>query len=113
MKIRLCLLQNTFHFHKIKPYVEKDSINFLSHYEEQLGEVAEGRWDVEGALEFRTAPCASKSQCLVSWKGYGSDDDEWINFENISLEIIQDSCTRGNYSITFQQQRLSKKYKKR
>jgi len=45
---------------------------------------------VEGVLEFRTTPRTGKSQYLVQWKGYGSDDDDWINFKNISLEIVQD-----------------------
>jgi len=49
----------------------------------------------------------------VRWKGYGSDDAEWINFENISLKIVQNLCTSGNYSNTFKQRRSSKKHKKR
>jgi len=49
----------------------------------------------------------------VRWKGYGSDDDEWINFEDISLEIVQDFWTGGNYSNTFKKRRSSKKHKKR
>jgi len=36
----------------------------------------------------------------VAWKGYGSDDDEWIKFEDISLEIIQDFWSGRNYSNT-------------
>jgi len=72
----------------------------------------EGRWEVERVLEFRTASCTGKSQYLVRWKGYGSDDDEWINFEDISLEIVQDFWTGGNYANTFKQRRSSKKHKK-
>jgi len=46
-------------------------------------------------------------------KGYGSGYDEWIHFENISLEIVQDFWTSGNYSNIFKQPRPSKKHKKR
>jgi len=73
----------------------------------------EGRWEVKRLLQFRTAPRTGKSQYLVCWKGYGSDDDEWINFEDISLEIVQDFWTSGNYSNSFKQRRSSKKHKKR
>jgi len=110
---RLSLIHNTFHISKIKPYVENDSTNFPGHHDEQPGEVTEGRWEVERVLEFRTAPRTGKSQYLVRWKGYGSDDDEWINFEDISLEIVQDLWTSGNYSNTFKQRTSSKKHKKR
>jgi len=85
---RLSLIHNTFHISKIKPCVENDSSNFPGRHEEPPGEVTEGRWEVERVLEFRTAPRTGKSQYLVRWKGYGSDDDEWINFEDISLEIV-------------------------
>jgi len=110
---RLSLIHNIFHISKIKPYVENDSTNFPYRHEEQPGEVKEGRWEVERVLQFRTAPRTGKSQYLVCWKGYGSDDDEWINFEDISLEIVQDFWTSGNYSNTFKQRRSSKKHKKR
>ena len=43
MESRLSFINHTFHINKIKPYIEKDSINFLSPQEEQLGEVTEGR----------------------------------------------------------------------
>jgi len=109
---RLSFIHNTFHISKIKPYVENDSTNFPGRHGEQPGEVTEGRWEVERVLEFRTAPRTGKSQYLVRWKGYGSDDDEWINFEDISLEIVQDFWTSGNYSNTFKQRRSSKKNKK-
>jgi len=69
--------------------------------------------EVARVLEFRKAPRTGKSQYLVSWTGYGSDDDEWINFEDISLEIVQDFWTSGNYSNTFKQRRSSKENKKR
>jgi len=101
MDSRLSLIHNTFHISKIKPSLGNDSMNFPSRYDKQPGEVAEGRWEVERVIEFRTAPGTSKSQYLVRWKGYGSDDNEWINFENINLEIVQDFWTRGNYSNTF------------
>jgi len=109
---RLSLIHNTFHICKIKPYIENDSTNFSSRHEEQPGEVTEGRWEVERVLEFRTPPRTGKSQYLVRWKGYGSDDDEWINFEGISLKIVQDFWTSRNYSNTFKQRRFSKKHKK-
>jgi len=113
MDSRLFLIHNTFHISKIKPYVENDSSNFPDRHEEQPGEVTEGRWEVKRVLDIRTAPHTGKSQYLLRWKGYGSDDDEWINFEDISLEIIQDYWTSANYSNTFKQRRSSKKHKKR
>jgi len=103
MDSRLSLIHNTFHISKIKPYVENDSTNFPGHHDEQPGEVTEGRWEIKRVLEFRTAPRTGKSQYLVRWKGYRSDDDEWINFKDISLEIVQDFWTSGNYSNTFKQ----------
>jgi len=36
-----------------------------------------------------------------------------MNFEDISLGIVQDFWTSGNYSNTFKQRRSSKKHKKR
>jgi len=113
MDRRLSLIHNTFHISKIKPYVENDSTNFPCRHQEQPGEVTEGRWEVERVLVFRTAPHPRKSQYLVRWKGYGSDDNEWINFEAISLEIFQDFWRSRNYSNTFKQRRSSKKHKKR
>jgi len=110
---RLSFIHNTFHISKIKPYVENDSTNFPGHHEEQPGEVSEGRWEVERVLEFRTAPRTGKSQYLVHWKGCGSDENKWINFADISLIILQDFWTSGNYSNTFKQRRFSKKHKKR
>jgi len=109
----LSLIHNTFHISKIKPYIENDLTNFPGRHGEQPGEVTKGRWEVEWVLEFRTAPHTAKSQYLVRWKGYGSDDDEWINFADISLEIVQDFWTSGNYSNTFKQWRSSKTHKKR
>ena len=100
---RLSLIHNTFHISKITTYVENDSTNFPDRHGEQPGEVMEGRLEVERGLEFRTAPPTGKSQYLVRWKGYGSDDDEWINFEVINLEIVQHFWTSGNYSNTFKQ----------
>ena len=109
---RLSRIHNTFHISKIKPYVEKDSTNFLGRHDEQPGEITEGRYEVERVLEFRTTPRAGKSQYLVHWKGYVRDDDEWINFEDIRLEIVQHFWTSGNYSNTFKQRRSSKKHQK-
>jgi len=60
----------------MKPYVENNSMDLPGRDEEPRGEVTEGRWEVERVLEFRTAPHTSKSQYLVRWKGYRSDDDE-------------------------------------
>jgi len=94
MDSRLSLIHNTFHISKIKPYIENNSTNFPGRHEEQPGEVREGRWEVERVLELRTAPRTGQSQYLVRWKGYGSDDDEWINFQDISLEIVQDFWSR-------------------
>jgi len=110
---RLSLIHNTFHISKIKPYIENDSTNFPGRHDEQPDEVTEGRWEVERVLESRTAPRTAKCQYLLRWKEYGSDDDEWINFDDISLEIVQDFWTSGNYSNTFKQRRSSKKHKKR
>jgi len=110
---RLSLIHNSFHIRKIKRYVKNDSTNYLGCYEEQPSEVTEGRWELERVLEFRTAPHTGKSQYLVHWKGYGSDDDKWINFEDIILEIVQDFWTSGNYSNTFKRRKSSKKPKKR
>jgi len=93
---RLSLNHNTFHISKTKPYVENDSTNFSGRHEEQPSEVTEGRWEVNRVLEFRTAPRTGKSQYLLCWKGYGSDDDKCINFEDISLEILHDFWTSGN-----------------
>jgi len=112
MDSRLSLIHNPFYISKFKPYVENDLTNFPGRYYEQADEVTEGRWEVERILEFRTPPRTRKSQYLLRWKGYGSDDDEWINFGDISLEIVQDFWTSGNYSNTFMQRRSSKKYKK-
>jgi len=113
MDSRLSLIHNTFHISMIKPYIENDSTNFPGRHEEQPGEVGEGRWEVERVLEFSTAPRKSKSQYLVRWKSYRSDDDEWINFEDIGLQIVQDYWTSGNYTNTYKQRRSSKKHKKR
>jgi len=110
---RHSLIYNTFHISKIKPYIENDSTNFPGRHEEQAVKVKDGRWEVERVFEFRTTPRTGQSQYLVRSKGYGSDDDEWINFEDISLEIVQDFWTSGNYSNTFKQRRSSKKHKKR
>jgi len=86
--------------------------NFPGRQDEQPGEVTEGRWEVERVREFCAAPHTGKSQHLVQWKGYESDDDEWINFEDNSLEIVQDFWTTANYSNTFKHRRSSKKNKK-
>jgi len=110
---RLSLIHNSFRISKIKPYVQNISTNIPGHHDEQTGEVTEGRWEVERILEFRTAPRTGKSQYLLHWKGYESDDDQWINFEDISLEIVQDFWTSGDYSNTFKQRRSCKKHKKR
>jgi len=110
---RLSLIHNTFHISKIKLYVENDSTNYPGCHQEQPGEVTEGRWEVERVLAFRTAPRTGKSQYLVRWKRRGSDDDKWINIEDISLEIVQHFWTSGNYSNTFKQLRSCKKHKKR
>jgi len=110
---RLSLIHNSFHISNIKPYVEIDATNFPVRHEEQLGEVSEGIWEVERVLEFPTAPRTGKSQYLVCGKAYSSDDDDWINFQDISLKILQDFWTRGNYSNTFKQRRSLKKNKKR
>jgi len=80
MDSRLSRIHNTFHISKIKPYVENDSTNFPGRHGEQPGEVTNGRWEVEHVLEFRTAARTGKGQYLVCWKGYGSDNDECINF---------------------------------
>ena len=58
---RLSLIHNTLHIRKIKPYVENESRNFSGLHKEKLGEVTEGRWEVERVLEFRTAPHTSTS----------------------------------------------------
>jgi len=100
---RLSLIHTTFHISKIKPYVENYSTNFPGHHEELPGEVTEGRWEVERVLEFRTPPHTGKSQYLVRSKSYGSDNNEWINFQDIILQIVQDFWTSGNYSKTFKQ----------
>ena len=78
-------------------------MNFPGRHDEQPGEVTGGRWKFERVLEFRTSACTGKSQYLGRLKGHGSDDDEWINFEDISLESVQDFCTSGNYCNTFNQ----------
>jgi len=109
---RLSLIYNTSHISKIKPYVENDSTNLPGRHEEQPGEVIEGRWEIEQVLEIRTAPRTGKGQYLVCWKGYRSDDDEWINFKDISVEIVQDYWTSGNYSNICKQRRTFKKHKK-
>jgi len=62
--IGLSLIHNTFHVSKIKPYIENDSTNFPGRHEEQPGNLTEGRWEVERALEFRTAPRTSKCEYL-------------------------------------------------
>jgi len=90
MDSRLSLIHNTFHITKIKPYVENDSTNFPGRHKEQPGEVTECRWKVERVLEFHTPPRTGKNQYLERCKGYGSDDDKWINLEDICLEIVQD-----------------------
>jgi len=73
----------------------------------------EGRWEVKRVLEFRTASRTGKSQYLVRWKGYGSDNDKLINLEDFSLKIVLDFWISENYSSTFKQRRSSKKHKKR
>ena len=55
--------------------MENDSTKFPGCHEEQPGEVTEGRWEVEGVLEFRTPARTGKSQYLVRWKGYVSRGD--------------------------------------
>jgi len=113
MDSRLSLIPNTFHFSRIKAYVANDSRNFPGRYNQQRGELMEGRWEVEQVLEFRTAPHTGKRQYLVGWKGYRSDDNEWLKLGDIGLAIVQDFWTSGNYSNTFKQRRSSKKHKKR
>jgi len=90
MDNRLSLIDNNFHISNIKPYVEKDATNFPDRHGERPAEVTEGIWEVERVLEFGTAPRNGKSQYLVQWKRYGSDNDEWIKFEDISVDIFQD-----------------------
>jgi len=109
---RLALIHNTFHITKIKTYVKNDSNNFPGRQKEQPGGATKGSLEIERVLEFRTAPRTGKSQYLVRWKGYRSNDDEWINFEDIGLEIVQHFWTSGNYSYTFKQRRSSEKHKK-
>jgi len=48
----------------------------------------EARWKVERVVEKCTAPCMGKNQYLLCWRVYGRDEDEWIIFEDISLEIF-------------------------
>ena len=67
---------------------------------------------MERVLEFHTAPRTGKGQYLIRWKRYGIDEDGWINFEDISLEIIEDFWTSGHYSNTLEQRRSYKKLKK-
>jgi len=78
----LSLINNTFHISKIKPYVENDSTNFSGNYGKQPYKVLEGD---------------GKS------KGYGSDDDKKINFEDIGFEIMQDFWPSRSYFNTFKQ----------
>jgi len=111
MDSRLLLIHNTLHISKSKPYVENDLTNLSSRYDGQPGEVTEGRMEVEQVLEFRTPPRTGKRQYLVRWKRYRSDDNEWINLEDISLEIFQDFWTSRNYCNTFKQRRSAKKHK--
>ncbi|HEY4153194.1 MAG TPA: hypothetical protein VGM38_07715, partial [Pseudolysinimonas sp.] len=110
---RLALIHDTFHVSKIKPYIENSPHNFPGRHDKQPGEINKGRWEVEKVLEYRTAPRTGKNQYLVRWKGYGNNDDEWINFEDISLEIVQDFWTSGNYSDTFKSRRSGKNHKHR
>ncbi|HWN09726.1 MAG TPA: chromo domain-containing protein, partial [Pyrinomonadaceae bacterium] len=93
--------------------IDNNSSKFPGRATEQPGEVAEGRWEVEKILEYRTAPRTGKNQYLVRWKGYNSDEDKWIDFEDISLEIVQDFWAAGNYGDTFKRRRSTKPRKNR
>lgn len=90
MDRRLSLFYDNFHANKIKPYIDNNPNNFPEGFDKQPGEITKNRWEVKKVRKYHTAPHTGKNKYPVQWKGYGSDDDEWINCKNISLESIQD-----------------------
>jgi len=100
-KPELSLIYNTFHISKVKPYLENNDNKFPLRGLSKPGLVEDDRYEVEKVLEYRTAPRTGQPQYKVRWLGYSHNDDQWINADHITTEILQDFWTKGSLADTF------------
>jgi hypothetical protein len=105
----LSLIHNIFHISKLKPYVKNNDSQFPQRELIKPGPVEEDRYEIEKVLEFRTAPRTGKPQYKVRWLGYGITDDQWIDAQHITTEILQDFWTKGSLADTFKLRRSNRK----
>jgi len=67
--------------------------------------VEDDRYEVEKVLEYRTAPRTGQPQYKVRWVGYSHNNDQWINADHITTEILQDFWTKVSLGDIFKRRR--------